>query len=64
MGRSAKNVHPPWQNPRYAHGWDDAIKVSEAGHTSGWDGAITDPEAHRQYLRFGNAITDIEAGHT
>jgi hypothetical protein len=18
-GRSAKNVHPPWQNPRYAH---------------------------------------------
>ncbi len=24
-GRSAKNVHPPWQNPRYApaghHGW-------------------------------------------
>jgi hypothetical protein len=20
-GRSAKNVHPPWQNPRYAPGW-------------------------------------------
>ncbi len=21
-GRSAKNVHPPWQNPRYAPGWN------------------------------------------
>ncbi len=20
-GRSNKNVHPPWQNPRYAPGW-------------------------------------------
>ncbi len=21
LGRSAKNVHPPWQNPRYAPGF-------------------------------------------
>jgi hypothetical protein len=26
-GRSAKNVHPPWQNPRYAS------VLSRAGHT-------------------------------
>ncbi len=27
--RSAKNVHPPWQNPRYAPGVRDAYRPAE-----------------------------------
>jgi hypothetical protein len=28
-GRSAKNVHPPWQNPRYAPGFRVSIFVTK-----------------------------------
>jgi hypothetical protein len=30
-GRSAKNVHPPWQNPRCAPGW--GVPIPTRGHT-------------------------------
>jgi hypothetical protein len=52
-GKSAKNVHPPWQNPRYAPGQWYRCRQGRLGCSEGGDGI------RRPLQRLGGALERV-----